>query len=159
MRKIKVQKLSVVDFAPFGSYTNILKPSGNHLGDFYYDPVRFFVSGEFPITFSTSIIHKMEQKIIHTVEYHDHTPEGILALDDDVIVHVAPPSKEPVPELTKAFLVPKGTLIMINAGVWHFSLMPVNKDEAHALIILPERTYKRDCTIVEYEQKDQMEIE
>lgn len=34
-----------------------------------------------------------------------------MALDDDVVLHVAPPSKEPVPELTEAFLIPKGTMV------------------------------------------------
>ena len=158
MRKIKAQELSVEAFAPFGSYTNILKPSGNHLGDFYHDPVKFFVSGEYPVTFSTLLVHKSEKKIIHTVEYHDTTPEGILVLDDDVLIHVAPPSVEPVPELTQAFFVPKGTLVMLDTGVWHLSAMPVNKDEAHVLIVLPERIYKRDCKVEKYAKEDQMEV-
>ena len=54
------------------------------------------------------------------VEYHDTTGEGILPLDDDVVMHVAPPSKDPVPELTEAFIVPKARLsrFIQACGIW-----------------------------------------
>lgn len=45
--------------------------------------------------------------IVTTVEYHNSTCEGVFPLDDDAILHVALASKEPVPELTEAFYVPK----------------------------------------------------
>ena len=84
---------------------------------------------------------------------------NILCLDDDVILHVAPPSKEPVPELTEAFIVPKGTLVCLNLGVWHLSAMPINLDTAHVLIVLPERIYLNDCIVVDYPEERQVRIE
>ena len=36
---------------------------------------------------------------------------------------------------------------------------PVNRLELHVLIILPERIYKNDCTVMEYTQEQQLEIE
>ena len=46
----------------------------------------------------------------------------ILPLNDDMILHVAPASAgTPVPELTKAFIVPKGTLVKINTAIWHLA--------------------------------------
>ena len=80
-------------------------------------------------------------------------------MDDDVVLHVAPASKDPVPQLTEAFLVPKGTAVCLNAGVWHLAALPVNMDEAHVLIVLPERTYNNDCVVVEYPEQDWVEIE
>ena len=80
-------------------------------------------------------------------------------MDDDVILHVAPASKEPVPQLTEAFLVPKGTAVRLNPGVWHLAALPVNLDVAHVLIVLPERTYHNDCIVVDYAEEDWTEIE
>ncbi len=159
MHKIKAKKITTENFSKFGSFTDILNPSGNHLGDFYNDQVNFPVSGNMPITFSPLICRKPEKMIVSTVEYHNYTGEGILPLDDDMILHVAPPTKEPVPELTEAFIVPKGTMIKINAGVWHYSAMPVHEAVFHVLIVLPERTYVNDCEVIEYKVEDQIEIE
>ena len=75
-----------------------------------------------------------------------------------MIVHVAPAGKDPVPELTEAFLVPKGTMVLLNTGVWHLSAIPVNKETAHVLIVLPERTYFNDCVVVEYPEENWVEI-
>ncbi len=75
-----------------------------------------------------------------------------------MIVHVAPAGKDPVPELTEAFLVPKGTMVLLNTGVWHLSAIPVNKETAHVLIVLPERTYFNDCVVVEYPEEKWVEI-
>ena len=97
--------------------------------------------------------------IVSKAEYHNTTQEGILCLDDDVVIHVAPAGKEPVPELTEAFVVPKGTLVRLHTGTWHLSAMPINKDVAHVLIVLPERIYFNDCIVVDYPEEDWVEIE
>ena len=76
-----------------------------------------------------------------------------------MIIHVAPASAgTPVPELTKAFIVPKGHMVKINAAIWHLCPLPVNNDVLHAMIILPECTYANDCTVVEFEEKDWFKI-
>jgi ureidoglycolate lyase len=159
VRKIKAEKLTVESFSPFGKFTNITEPNGNHMGDFYNDQVIFPVSGNMPIAFSPLIFHKSEKMVVTAVEYHNTTNEAIVAMDDDVVIHVAPPSGDPMPELTKAFVVPKGTLIKLNTGVWHNGGFPINNKEAHVLVILPERIYKNDCSVVEYDEKDYIEIE
>ena len=158
MHQIQAKKLTVQDFAPYGSYMDILNPDGSSLGDFYNDKVLYHVSGNMPIGFSTLICRKPEQKVVTKAEYHNTTGEAMLVLDDDVILHVAPPTGEPCPERTEAFLVPMGTLIAIKTGVWHMGVMPINKKEAHVLIILPERVYKNDCSVAEYEEGDFIEI-
>ena len=79
-------------------------------------------------------------------------------MDDDAVINVAPPSKKPVPELTEAFIVPKGTIVKLNVGVWHLAPIPVNNEIMHVMIVLPERVYANDCTVVQYELDDQIEI-
>lgn len=159
MNKIKAKPISIESFAPYGSFTSILNPVGNHLGDFYHDQVILPVSGDVPVAFSPLRIPKPKKMIVAAAEYHDTTGEGIVIMDDDAVIHVAPPSKEPTPELTEAFIVPKGTLVKLNTAVWHMGAIPINKEVLHVLIILPERIYKADCTVVEYEPKLQLEIE
>lgn len=159
MRKIKAMSINKENFAPYGEYANILEPKGNHLGAFYPDQVLFSVSGNMPVAFSPLVCEKPEKMIVTTAEFHNTTGEAFLCLDDDVVLHVAPPSKEPVPELTEAFLVPKGTIVKLNTGVWHLSAIPVNVDTAHVLIVLPERTYYNDCIVVDYKEEDYIEIE
>ena len=54
------------------------------------------------IAFSPIAVRK-DERIIKAAEYHTTTWEGIVALDDDMIIHVAPASGGvPVPELAKA---------------------------------------------------------
>ena len=159
MRKIKAQPLTVESFHEFGDFTDILHPSGYDLDGFYRDQVLMNVSGGMQVAFSPLVVRKAEKMIVKTAEYPNTTQEGILCLDDDFVLHVAPAGKKPVPELTKAFLVPKGTLVRLHVGMWHLSAMPVNLDEAHVMIILPERIYFNDCIVVDYPEEDWVEIE
>ena len=147
------------NFSYYGQFTNLLDPQGYSLGDFFHDRVRMNMAGNMNLAFSPLVVHKSEPRIVSQAEYHNTTQEGILCLDDDVILHVAPPSKEPVPELTEAFIVPKGTLVCLNLGVWHLSAMPINLDTAHVLIVLPERIYLNDCIVVDYPEERQVRIE
>ena len=158
MRKVKVQKLTAEDFRPYGEFFSITDPKGFALGSFYADRVSFPAAGDVPLGFSSLNSDKPEKMIVNMAEYHNKSCEGVLCLNDDVVVHVAPPSKEPVPEKTEAFLVPKGTFVKLNIGVWHLAALPVNKKTARILIVLPERTYLTDCIVVEYDEKDHMEL-
>jgi ureidoglycolate lyase len=77
-----------------------------------------------------------------------------------MILHVAQPSAgAPIPEQTKAFLVPKHTLIKMNACVWHLAPLPANEAELTALIVLPECTYMNDCKVVDLKEDEQFLIE
>ena len=159
MRTIKAKPITIENFAPYGSFVDILNPTGSSLGNFYNDKVLYPVSGSMPVGFSPMIAEKPEEMIVTAAEYHNTTGEVMLPLDDDVVLHVAPPSKGPVPELTEAFIVPKGTLIRINTGVWHKGMLPLHQQMAHILIVLPERIYMNDCTIITYAEEDQIKIE
>ncbi len=159
MKTVKAKPITVENFSYYGQFTDLLNPTGYSLGDFYHDRVKMSVAGDHAVAFSPLTVHKMDPMIVSQAEYHNTTQEGILCLDDDFVLHVAPPSKEPVPSLTEAFIVPKGTLVCLNLGVWHLSAMPLNLETAHVLIVLPERIYLNDCIVVDYPEEDQIRIE
>ncbi len=159
MKCIKAKQITAENFQLYGQFTDLLNPSGYSLGDFYQDRVKMSVSGDYAVAFSPLVVHKQDPMIVTQAEYHNTTQEGILCLDDDFVLHVAPPSKEPVPEQTEAFIVPKGTMVCLNLGVWHLSAMPLHQETAHVLIVLPERIYKNDCIVVDYSEEQQVRIE
>ncbi len=158
MRKVKVKELTEAAFRPYGEFFSVLEPKGFDLDNFYADRVSFPSAGDVPLGFSALKVEKPEKMIVSMAEYHNKSCEGVLCLNDDVVVHVAPPSKAPVPEKTEAFLVPKGTFVKLNIGVWHLAALPVHKKAAKVLIVLPERTYATDCIVEQYDEKDQMEL-
>ena len=163
MITIKPQKLTKEAFAPFGEYYTMAKPEGyalcGELHSFY--PDRLTVNpGNKNMAFSPITVKKPEKMLVNAVEYHTTTAEIIIPLNDDMILHVAPPSAgKPVPELTKAFIVPKNTVIKMNTCVWHLAPLPRKADELLAIIVLPEATYMNDCTVVNLTEDEQFVIE
>jgi hypothetical protein len=45
------------------------------------------------------------------------------------------------------------------SGVWHLAAMPIHLDTAHVMITLPERIYKTDCVVVDYQPEQYVKIE
>lgn len=161
MRTIKAEPISKDAFAPFGVYYDYLNPDGYALeGEIHkFYPDRISESCTTRVGYSPIAVKREEKRVVKSVEYHTTSPELILPLNDDMIIHVAPASGgTPVPEWTKAFVVPKGTLVKINTAVWHLAPLPVSEDVLHAMIILPECTYVNDCTVVELNEEQQFEI-
>ena len=162
MKTVKVQPLSKEAFSPFGSYYDMEKPEGYALcGELHlFFPDRVTTYTQAPMAFSPILVKKPAQMLITQAEYHTTTAELILPLNDDMILHVAPPSAgKPLPEYTKAFLVPKHTLVKMNACVWHLAPLPATADELSAMIILPECTYMNDCTVVDFKEDEMFVIE
>lgn len=163
MRTIHAKPLTAEAFRPYGSFADMLNPSGNcfpgEACDFYPDPVTLAVSGREQLAFSPMTVKKPERMIVKGSEYHDWTGEGMMFLDDDAVLYVAPPSKREVtPEKTEAFLIPKGTLVKLNTGVWHFPPYPVHNEILHLMIVMPERVYGNDCVICDYPEDQYIEI-
>ncbi len=161
MRKIKAEKLTVEAFAPFGQFCKIDEPNGyalcGELHKFY--PDRINAASCQTIGYSPIVVKKSEDLIIKQQEYHTTTWEMIMPLNDDMILHCAPASAgTPVPDHVKAFIVPKHTLIKMNAAIWHLAPLPANEEYLNALIILPECTYANDCTVVDLKEDEQFQI-
>ena len=161
MKTIKVEKLTKEAFAPFGQYYDFANPDGYPLsGEIHrFFPDRLIAYHDGQVAFSPILVKKPEVMKITQVEYHTTTCEIIMPLNDDMILHVAPPSAgKPLPEYTKAFIVPKNTAVKMNACVWHLAPLPANEKQLTALIILPECTYANDCTVVDFSEAEQFEI-
>ena len=161
MRKIQVQPLTHEAFAPFGQFYPMEQPQGYALcGELHqFFPDRLTADSTHRVGYSPILVKKPEKMIITQQEYHTTTWEMILPMDDDMILHVAPASAgTPVTHLAKAFLVPKHTLVKMNAAIWHLAPLPATKEQLTAMIILPECTYANDCTVVDLKPEEQFEI-
>ena len=162
MLTIKAVPITAENFRPYGTFASMLDPKGNCFpGDatFYPDQVELNVPNGLPVTFSPLTVKKPERMIVTQAEYHDYTGEGVFVIDDDAVIHVAPPSNRViVPEKTEAFIVPKGTLVKLNTGVWHLAALPVHNELLHVMIILPQRVYANDCTVCDYPEDRQVKI-
>ena len=161
MHKIQVQPLTHEAFAPFGQFYPMEQPQGYALcGELHqFFPDRLTADSTHRVGYSPILVKKPEKMIITQQEYHTTTWEMILPMDDDMILHVAPASAgTPVTHLAKAFLVPKHTLVKMNAAIWHLAPLPATKEQLTAMIILPECTYANDCTVVNLKPEEQFEI-
>ena len=161
MKTIKVEPLTHEAFAPFGQFYSMDKPDGYPLcGEIHkFFPDRLVADSNHPIGYSPIVVKKPGKMIITEQEYHTTTWEMIMPLDDDMILHCAPASAgTPVTDYVKAFLVPKHTLVKMNAAIWHLAPLPANNDSLTAMIILPECTYANDCTVVALSEDEQFEI-
>ena len=161
MKTIKVEKLTKEAFAPYGAYYDMANPTGHalcgELHRFFPDRLTAYHDGQ--VAFSPILVKKPDVMKFTQIEYHTTTAEIIIPLNDDMILHVAEPSAgKPITDQTKAFIVPKNTLIKMNACVWHLAPLPKKKDELTALIILPECTYMNDCKVVDLTKDEQFEI-
>ncbi len=161
MRQIHVEPLTNEAFAPFGQFYPMENPQGYALcGELHrFFPDRVNADSNHRVGYSPILVKKPAKMVITQQEYHTTTWEMILPMNDDMILHVAPASAgTPVTELAKAFLVPKHTLVKMNAAIWHLAPLPANADELAAMIILPECTYANDCTVVDLTPEQQFEI-
>ena len=161
MRTVKVEALTHEAFAPFGQFYSMEKPQGHALcGEIHqFFPDRLTADCQKRVGYSTVVVKKPEKMIITQQEYHNTTWEMIMPLDGDMILHVAPASAgTPVNHLAKAFLVPKHTMIKLNAAIWHLAPLPATRESLTAMIILPECTYALDCTVVDLPEEQQFEI-
>ena len=161
MRTIKAVPISNENFAPFGQFYTMDQPKGYALcGELHqFFPDRLNADSNHRLGYSPIIVKKPEKMVITAQEYHTTTWEMIMPLDDDMILHVAPASAgTPVTDMAQAFIVPKHTLVKMNAAIWHLAPLPANNDHLTAMIVLPECTYANDCTVVELTPDQQFEI-
>lgn len=161
MKTIKAEPITLENFAPFGQFYSMSEPGGYPLsGEIHkFYPDRITTDCNKRIGFSPIVVNKPEKMIITQQEYHTSTWEMILPLDDDMIIHCAPASGGAVvTDEVKAFIVPKNTLVKLNAAIWHLAPLPVNNDKLTAVIILPECTYAIDCPVIDLKEDEQFEI-
>lgn len=156
MITVQAEQLCKENFEIFGQYHNMCSDDGPCFGDqnftFYRDSIRM-VPPVSALAFSTLLVERSVHFMVPALEYHDHTAEIMMPMDDDTVLCLAPAgnTERPDTEALRAFLIPRGTMIHINPGTWHYMPQPLFKKEVHVLIVLPERTYHNDLTAVNFE--------
>jgi ureidoglycolate lyase len=164
LKTINVEELTAAAFLPYGHFAQMINPDMEKLGappvEFYRDMVQEDLGGASIASFSVCRVEKRDY-MITVSEYHTRTGEGILPLDNDVLIHVAPatPPNAPVPvDKIRAFRVPKGTMVTLRPGIWHHAPWTVNDQPASVLIVLPERTYANDCIVIKHSDEEKIKI-
>lgn len=164
MKTVAVRDLSLEGFLPFGTYANLVNPTAERFGtppvEFYRDLLQQDLGSSVPVSFSVCRVEP-RPPVIDVAEYHSRTGEGILPLDGDVLIHVGPatPTGAPPPvDRFQVFRVPRGTMVVLRAGVWHHAPFTTGDAPANVLIGLPERTYANDCVVVDLDEGQRLEI-
>ena len=154
---IKAQPLTRDAFAKYGAFNQLLAPQGwPYIGDenvkFYREMALCDLGLAHTAAISNCVIRQRPLEL-HFVEKHNTTCEGVLILDADVLVHVGialDGGAAPTPEQLEAFLVPKGTFLVMRPGVWHDAPYVLNAPMVNTMVILPEHTFENDCFGHEY---------
>ena len=163
MPETAVKELTLEAFSRFGTYAAMIDPDWEKIGEepieFFRDMVPLDLGGVTSASFSVCRVRGRPQ-VVDVTEFHNGTGEGILPLDADVLIHVAPATAEADPPVDRieVFRVPRGTLVVIRPGVWHHAPFVVDAKVANVLIVLPERTYAVDCTVRELGKRQQVRI-
>jgi ureidoglycolate lyase len=150
MNDIKIQELSESVFSSYGSYADMYNPAGPLLGNppggFYRDMLVMSLGRSNTAGFSiTRALNR--DRIIDLLEVHDYTGEGILPLDGNIIIYVGEATPRIMVPLSRisAFMIPKGTFVVLKPGVWHETPFADDCEAVNVLTVLPERTYANDC--------------
>ena len=164
MKNLTIKELTKETFEKYGRYGNLINPDTEKLGaepiEFYRDMVRLDLGHKTTALFSTCRVCK-RPPVVDVTEFHNFTDEGILPLDADILIHVAPATPQGAPPLDKVeiFRIPKGTFVTLYPGVWHHAPFAHNAEVANVLIVLPERTYETDCHVTELGPDEQRQFE
>ena len=166
MPSVEVEELSLEAFRPFGNYVNLLNPDTEVIGtppvEFYRDMAVLPISN--PQSLPSFSVCRVEKRplTIDVTEMHSFAAEGNLPLDADAIIHVAPATPNGILPLGRfrVFRIPKGTFFTVNAGVWHHAPFLYDKFARvlNLLVVLPERTYANDCTVVKLKKNEAIRI-
>ena len=163
MLEKKIKKLETDAFKKYGRFEKIVEPDQVYFGQdpirFYRDMVQMDTCQTGNLSFSVCRVTNREM-VVNIAEYHSKTPEGIIPLDGDILIHVGYATKtgEIKPEEFEIFHVPMGTIVILRPGVWHHAPFTYGCDKVNTLIILPERTYANDCEVVRLQPESFIKI-
>lgn len=165
MRTIKAQPLTQETFAKYGNFQNLLDDSdlARHSifpQGFFADLMTLDMGGPNLPTVSVCQAKKQEQNIITALEAHKGTCEGLLPLDDDVVIFVgvAFPGRPFTTAAVEAFYVPRGTFVKLNPYILHGTQFPVHSETAHILCLLPGRTFVNDMQMQPLTEEERAQV-
>jgi len=164
MKTITVKPLTVENFKFYGAFSGMINPKnwpklGEEPCEFYRDMNILDLGGSTSVAFSVTRACKRPM-IIDNMEFHRGTGEGILPIDGDIIMQLAPATQGDYPNVDEivAFIIPKGTMVTLRPGVWHAGSFAHQTDVVNMLIALPERVYSDDCFVTKLNEQDIIEI-
>lgn len=164
MHKQKAKELTLEGFHKYGEFSQMLSPDGLRVGPdihaFFCDRIVYSFASPSPVGFSISRVQK-RPVVVDTTEIHRLCGEILMPLDGDVYIHVGPVSDpdEPPFEQFELFRVPKGWMVSLKPGTWHFAAFPCSQDTVDVLVALPERTYANDCVVKKIPEADRLELD
>ena len=162
MSEVQAKELTPESFGRYGTFAAMIRPVADKIGqepvEFYRDMVPLDV-GARQASFSVCRV-TTRPLVVDVSEFHNTTEEGILPLDQDVLIHVGPatPDGQPPLDEIEVFRVPRGTFVKLRKGVWHHAPFVVEAPEANVLIVLAERIYAIDCEVREISRRQQVSI-
>ena len=150
MKEITIKKLDEKGFARYGQFQNLLDDQALAARSifpygFFADVVKLDFGATTLPTVSVCQAKRQERKIT-MLEAHQFTCEGLLPLDDDVIIFVGTPlpGRKFSVDTVEAFYVPQGTFVRLDPMILHGSQFAVHRETAHVACFLPGRTFKND---------------
>ncbi len=159
---LKIKELTRENFTKFGTFSNMLFPQTEKIGD---KPVSFFRDitstdlGQCNIASLSVCLIEKRDLVIDVLEYHNRCNEMLMPLDGSLLLQVAPATAQDEPYgKIEVFRVPKGTAIVLNYGVWHHAPFAYKCDAVNVFAILPERTYKNDCYVLDIPEEKRIRI-
>jgi ureidoglycolate lyase len=162
MKTIRYSDLEGGRFGKYGYTGNLLLPVGEKIADdssiFFRDMIQL---GSYTDAAASVCQLAKRAMIVTGAEYHSSCGEVIVPLDGDIIIPLAPAlpvDSSPVDHF-EAFHVKRGTLVYLRQGVWHSAAFPVDSAVVNLLIILPERTYAKDCNVLSFGEAERIKIE
>ena len=163
MHKKAIQELTLEGFQKYGSFANMINPQTIKIGEkpieFFRDMALLDLGTSTTASFSVCRVEK-RPPVVNLSEVHNNCGEGSLPLDGDILIHVSPATPGTLDSNdVEIFRVPQGTFVSLRPGVWHHAAYAHNCDVVNVLIVLPERTYAKDCSVYEIPAEAQVEID
>ncbi len=165
METVAVRDLALDAFQKYGTFTKLIdnlgRPPAGRAVTFTPDMIQMQLGTTSTASFSICRVEPRDP-VINFNEYHNQCCEGILPLDGDILVHVAPASHpaRPFPkDEIEVFAVPQGTMVVLRPGVWHGAPYAAADKPVNVLVVLPERTYATDCAVVRLSEEEQVSID
>jgi ureidoglycolate lyase len=168
MRDITCKKLSPESFGRFGSYADMINPEANTPAsiklcdppiEFFRDMLQSGLGHDSVASFGVCRVSP-RPNVIDASEYHDGACEALMPIDGDVMIAVAPAVAGSMfpGDAAEAYLVPKGTMVVLRPGVWHHGPFVLGDRSVSCLVALPERLYARDCREVALSADEKIRI-